>query len=62
MTGVQLALDIDCEPTWTTRPQPDHTMPTPGQIRLAELADLADQGTGPTALRTATTIPTGRYL
>jgi hypothetical protein len=59
VTGVQLALD--CDPTWTDGQPDDHT-PTPFDLRQAELRDLRNQHAGPTALRTANTVPTGNYL
>jgi hypothetical protein len=67
MTAVQLAL---CEPTWDPEPDDEDDdgpwcntrTPTQHDLRRAELADLHDQGAGPYALRTATTVPTGSYL
>lgn len=58
MTGVQLALD--CDPIWTTPPDPT---PTPWATRQAELTDLRDQHATLYGLYTATTVPlTGSYL
>ena len=73
MTAEQLALDPlwddwdqlcarqpePAQPVWTDH-QPD--TPTPTHLRDAEIADLRGQGPGPAALRTAKTVPTGRYL
>ncbi len=58
MTAVQLALD-DNEPD---RYQPSDRTPTPTDLREHEMHDLRQQGPGPVALRTADTVPTGRYL
>lgn len=51
----------DCDPTWHDHPEGD-TPPPPGLLHLQELHDLRDQGAGPYALHTMTTIPTQEYL
>jgi hypothetical protein len=61
VTGEQLTLDC-CDPTWTTPPVPSRRTPTPEDLKRVELADLLEQGVGLYRLRTATTIPAGRYL
>lgn len=48
----------DCESDW----EPSDRPPTPFDLRQAEIRDLRDQGPGPLALWSATTIPTKDYL
>lgn len=48
----------DCEPAW----EPSDRPPTPFDLRQAEMRDLRDQGPGPVALWTATTITAEEYL
>lgn len=60
MTGQQFTLD--CDPIWDTEYEPSDRTPTPFDLRQAEMRDLRDQGPGPRALWTATTINTEDYL
>ncbi|WP_086773249.1 hypothetical protein [Streptomyces bobili] len=55
-------LALDCAPNWTTDHQPSDRIPTPTDVRRAELADLTDQRAPRKALRHARTVPTGSYL
>lgn len=52
----------DCEPAWNPGWEPSDRPPTPFDLRQAEIRDLRDQGPGPAALWTATTINTLEYL
>lgn len=61
MTAVQLTLD-DCDPTWPNDNQPGDRTPTRFDCRQHEMRDLRDQGPGPHALWTATTIHAPEYL
>ena len=48
--------------TWPTDCEPADHPPTPFDLRQHEMRDLRDQGPGPVALWTATTLPTQEYL
>ena len=56
-TGTE-QLRAGLRPDWPDRPD----TPSPYELRAAEMHDLRDQGAGPLALWTATTVPAGRYL
>lgn len=53
-----------CDPDWPDPDtyQPSDQPPGPFDLRQAEIRDLRDQGPGPVALWTATTITAEEYL
>ncbi|MFM9629402.1 hypothetical protein ACKI10_17465 [Streptomyces galilaeus] len=51
-----------CDPTWTDDPKPTDDLPTPWDIRQAEISDLRHQGAPLIGIYRATTLPTGSYL
>lgn len=51
----------DCEPAWQDTAVSDR-IPSQFEARQHEMRDLRDQGPGPAALRTATTINAPEYL